>query len=290
MGQYLSFKFQLVPRFVLIGIVFFSSFFCQKLWASQDAVVMVDEAIVYADKQMSAPLGYVRKGRKIKIGSIPRNRSQVYPIIVSGRVAYIRSVDVSTVLDVSGNGNLNAERFKKSTSTILHSNYSFSVFNYLSQINLSKTNDKLKDKDPVNWYGFTFKGGGLVASRLDFDIILNGLTAQAKNETFRAVEIGVGLALRAIDAGRFKFKLTGQALAIPFASYAFKEEFRVNSYGYTFGGGPLMSYRLNRHLGLEVYGGFYYTKLMGFSVPQPYNQISPSFVGTRLGAGFNYEF
>ena len=283
-------KFQIVRSVSSLLTVLTIVFFCHNLWASQDGIVIAEEAVIYADRQMSAPVGYVRKGKKIRIGSIPRNQAQVYPIVVSGKLAYIRVIDVSTSREISGETNLVTERFRKMTKQKLETNYSFSVFNYSSQISLNKENDKLKDKDPVNWYGVGIRGGARIFPNFDFDLLFNTMLADAKQESFRMVEFGVGVTAKVIETGRFKFKVGVQALAVPFASYAFRQDFRVNGYGFSTGGGANVSYRLTKHFGMEGYGGFYYTKISRFAPPQPYNQISPSFIGSRLGVGMNYEF
>jgi hypothetical protein len=41
---------------------------------------------------------------------------------------------------------------------------------------------------------------------------------------------------------------------------------------------------------MEAFGGLYYTKLMNFDSPAPYADISPSFIGNRLGIGLNYTY
>lgn len=283
-------KFHIVPSLTPIVLVLTAILICQDLWASQAAIVTAEEAVIYADKQMSAPVGYVRKGKKIRVGSVSRNRAQVYPIVVSGKLAYIRVIDVSTAREISGETNLVTERFRNMTKEKLETNYSFSVFNYATQISLNKENDKLKDKDPVNWYGVGVRGGAVISPYWDLDLLANVMMADAKQESFRMVEFGAGVSAKVIETGRFKFKVGLQGLAVPFASYAFKQDFRVNGYGFSTGGGANMSYRFSKHLGMEGYGGFYYTKISSFSPPQPYNEISPSFMGTRLGVGVNYEF
>lgn len=290
MGNRSTHKFQLVHSLTLFFGVFLSLCHVQDLWAVQDAMVVVDSAVVYADEQMSSPVGYVRKGRKIKVGDVARNRAQVYPIIVSGKVAYIRVLDVTTEKENVAATNLVAERFQKLTEKKIESNYSASYFNFSSQVTLQNQNDQLQDKDPVNWQGVSVRGGAEVAGPWDLDIILNYLSSEVTNETFRMVEFGFGIANRILDLNRFQIRVLGQLMAVPFASYAIKDEFRVNSYGYSAGAGISASYRFGKSWGVEAYGGLYYTRLMTFDVPQPYDQVAPAFAGTRLGLGLNYQF
>lgn len=63
--------------------------------AVQTAIVGVDKAVVYADQEMTSAIGFVRGGRQLKVGSKPRRGGAILPIIVAGKVAYIRTQDVS---------------------------------------------------------------------------------------------------------------------------------------------------------------------------------------------------
>jgi hypothetical protein len=116
------------------------------------------------------------------------------------------------------------------------------------------------------------------------------MNAKAENEVFRVVEFGLGGSIHMYDKSRLKIKGFVQFLAIPFASYALADEFRVNGYGFSTGAGMNLAYRLGKNFGLETYGGFYYTSLAGFKSSVPYDAIAPSFIGTRLGLGINYQF
>jgi hypothetical protein len=164
------------------------------------------------------------------------------------------------------------------------------LFNYATQINLSLENGKLKDKDPMNWTGVALRGGARVSSKWDLDVLINYMKTNAKNEAFSAFELGLGAATRIFETSRFKFRFLGQFLFVPFSTYALGEEFRVNGYGFSTGGSASLTYKLGGSWGLEGYGGFYYTKLSGFKAPKPYSNVEPSFIGSRIGLGLNYQF
>ena len=290
MGHRLPFKFQELRIFCSLSLILLTLFYCPFLWAAQEAIVMVDKAVIFADEKMSAPVGFVRRGKKIRVGDIARFKAQVYPIIVSGRVAYIRVNDVSTEKESVDSAVLVAERFQQTTKEEQASNYSVSFFNYSSQVSLGKQNDRLKNNDPVDWYGVSIRGGAKISPKWDLDIIMNIMSAKAEREVFRSVEIGVGGALRIFEKSRFKLRAFAQLLAVPFSTYAVGDDFRVNGYGFSTGGGISATYLLGKNFGIEGYGGFYYTKLSGFKSPAPYSEIAPSFIGTRIGAGVNYQF
>lgn len=290
MHRYIPFKLRPVRNSIFISVVLFSTILSQHLWAAQNAVVTTVKAIIYADEQMSAAVGFVSKGKKVKVGNKARNRAQVYPIIVSGKIAYIRVIDVSTERESEDSRVLVAERFLKSTQVEQKYIYSATLFNFSSQINLDKENDALKDKDSVNWYGVGIRGGSQISPRWDFDVLFNYMTAKVEQEVFRAVEIGIGGSFRIFEKGQFKLRSFVQLLGVPYSSYALGDEFRVNGYGFSTGAGLNSSYRMGQHWGAELFAGFYYTKLTGLKSSAPYNPIAPSFIGSRLGLGVNYQF
>lgn len=72
--------------------------------AIQTAIVGVDKAIVYSDVEMTSPIGYVRGGRQLRVGSQARRGGAILPIVVAGRIAYIRTQDVAISNDPSALG------------------------------------------------------------------------------------------------------------------------------------------------------------------------------------------
>lgn len=266
-------------------LFFFALFFSQISWASQEAIVISEKALIYSDEQMSSPVGYVRRGKKVKIGEIPRNRAQVYPIVVSGKVAFIRAIDVSTEKEAMNSERLVAERFMKATQEGHRTRYSAYFFTYNSQISMSQQNDSLMNKDPVNWTGAGLKGEMKISPRWDFQIIANYMTAKKSKEEFKVFELGGGAAFQFLEIKRFLARIEMQVLGVPFATYSLDPLFRVRGSGFTTGGGLNLSYLLGENWGLDAGAGFYYTKLIGFDSPSPYRGISPTFIGTRLNLG-----
>ena len=289
MEKFIAHKFQLFRYLTVISAVVVSITFCQDLWAAQEAIVTSEKAVIYADEQLTSPVGFVRRGKVVTIGDVARNKKRVYPIIVSGKIAYIRVADVNSENEGEASHVIVAERFQKATQPQEKNNYSVSLFNYATQITVSKENDQLKNKATVNWYGFGIRGGAIMTKKWDMEVLMNIMSANAEDEVFRVLEIGLGGAARIIDTSRFKFKAFVQLIGIPFATYALADEFRVNGYGFSSGGGGSMTMRMGNNFGLEVYGGLYYTKISGFSSSKPYNPTAPSFVGSRVGVGLNYQ-
>ena len=64
-------------------------------WAGQVAFVKSKIAYIYSDQELKSPIGYVRQGKKLTVGEVSRKRGTLLPIVVSGRIAYIKREDLS---------------------------------------------------------------------------------------------------------------------------------------------------------------------------------------------------
>lgn len=280
-------------------LLFSAIFLCPLVWAAQTGIVIVERAIIYADKTMTSPVGYVTKGKKVSMGEVPRNKAQLYPIIVSGKVAYIRVIDVSTEIDSLDSNRLVAERFVQVTKKKVEGHYSLSVFTSPTQISLNTSPDELGNKDAFLWNGIQIKGTTHTSPSWDLGIIIGYAEGKENIEAFRMVELGPEFAYRIYSGDIFIFRWQNQILGVPFATYSLGEKARVNGYGFSAGTGLNAIWNLGERLGLEAFGGFYYTKLFGFDLPDPAQAgtanprtltLNPSFVGSRLGVGMNYQF
>jgi hypothetical protein len=282
-----------------VYLLFFFLFFCPILWASQDAIVIAEKAIVYADKTMTSPVGYVTRGKKVTVGEVPRNKAQIYPIIVSGKIAYIRTIDVSTEIDSLDTNRLVAERFIQASKKKVEAQYSLSAYTWPTQVSLNINADKLQDKDPFLFNGVQLKGLTRSNSNWDLGIVIGYAEGKENIEVFRLVEIGPEFSYRIYSGDRFIFRWQNQLLGVPFSSYSLGTKARVNGYGFSAGTGLNANWIFGERFGVEAFGGFYYTKLFGFDLPDPVQAnttnpptitLNPSFVGTRLGIGMTYQY
>lgn len=279
-------RIQRVPRIFAFYLLFLLYFLCPDLWASQEAMVLSDRAVIYSDKEMTSPIGYVSRGKKLVVGEIPRNKAQVYPIVVSGKVAYIRVNDVTTERESMDSTRLTAERFQKNTVPKFEGKFALSYFAFNSSISL---HEDVEDEN-FFWHGASLKGEVFLKNRFDFQVVANWMQTQEKAVKFRAFEIGPGMAYRLISARRFLLRVEAQLLAIPYSSYAQGSDFRVNSYGYTAGGGLTSTILFDENWGMDLSAGLYRTGMFSFKAPDPYGEIDPVFTGLRMGIGVNYSY
>jgi hypothetical protein len=289
----------LLSVIVQTHLIFVFLFFCPLLWAAQDAIVIADKAVIYADKKMTSPIGFVTKGKRVTVGEVPRNRAQLYPIVVSGRLAYIRVIDVSTEMMGLDTNTLVAERFLKATTKRIENHYAFSFFSYPTQINMNHTFGGLSSNDAFTWTGIQLKGSIRTSPGWDMGVVVDYAEGKEGIETFRMFEVGGDISYRIYTGKNFIFRWQNQALAVPFSSYALGTATRVNGYGFTLGSGLNANWIFNDNFGLEIFGGLYTTRLFGFDLPDPRNTsakkyppvtLNPSFTGSRVGVGMTYQY
>lgn len=76
-------------------VLFSALIFSQTGWSGQTAYVKSRIAYIYSDQDLQSPIGFIRQGKKLTVGEISRKRGSLLPIVVSGRIAYIKRADLS---------------------------------------------------------------------------------------------------------------------------------------------------------------------------------------------------
>jgi hypothetical protein len=184
-----------------------------------------------------------------------------------------------------------AERFHKAANvTKFQSRASVTYQRFYSQVSSMNKNASLSDGDNLEWEGVRLKGEFSSDPAWDLELIFEYLYADIGNEGFRVVEVGASYGYRLVDSGRFLLKAYGEFLGVPFATYSVGDDFRKRGYGFSLGTGLNASWKFGENWGVEAMGGVHHLKLLEFEVPEPYQNISPSFTGLRLSLGANYKF
>ena len=76
-------------------LTFFTLVFCNLAQARQRARVATVRAVVYADKELQAPIGYIPNGKMIMVGTKRRKRGTIVPIVVAHRIAWVQVKDLA---------------------------------------------------------------------------------------------------------------------------------------------------------------------------------------------------
>tara|TARA_R110000868_G_scaffold38661_6_gene135131 strand:- start:10208 stop:11122 length:915 start_codon:yes stop_codon:yes gene_type:complete len=81
-------------RIMKILVLIFTLFSASNIWSAEIAYIVSEKAVIYSDMDLSIAIGYVRKGKKIKVGSVTRKHGTVLSTVASGRIVYIKNADV----------------------------------------------------------------------------------------------------------------------------------------------------------------------------------------------------
>jgi hypothetical protein len=106
--------------------------------AAQDALVMKERAIVYADIHRKHPIGYVRQWQRVRVGTVARAGGTVMPIIISkNKVAYISVDDFSIGRDTYSISNINKQLDQISNDRPLKNNMQVSFDNFFAESDIN---------------------------------------------------------------------------------------------------------------------------------------------------------
>jgi hypothetical protein len=76
-------------------LFFLTIFYMSAIFSAQVAVVSKSKAVIYSDIDLKSPIGFVRKGKRLAVGEIKRRRGEILPVVVNGRVAWIKVQDIN---------------------------------------------------------------------------------------------------------------------------------------------------------------------------------------------------
>lgn len=261
------------------------------LWAARDAVVISEKAVIWADPKRSAPLGYARRGKVLRVGDTEREKGQMVTVVVSGKIAYIALEDVQLgqARPNEKSDEVQTTRFQEATRDRLGGYLMFSG----TLLQASESKDSKAERDGDTW---SFQGGQIKGAahkddaRLGLSIMGEYLYAGKGKESFRLFELGFGPAFSLINFQNVKLKIEAMLLLVPWAQYDAEPLFTLNGYG---AGGlaqaslllfPSASWGVEGALGLQA------IKVFKFKRPEPFEEFSPLFVGAKISAGLVRRF
>jgi hypothetical protein len=271
-------------RFIML-IIFFTT---NVAFAARNATVVSEKAVIWADAQRTTPLGYAVRGKIIRVGEIQREKNQVLPVIVSGKIGYISVEDIifssedrKRAIEQAAESRFEKIIDKKNTQS---KRASISGFNTMAEANETyyfDREDTLKD-----FVGIQLRAD-LSRSNENF---MFGLMLELKQSTLndanlRVFSLGFGGSWSMINARYFKFKLESFLMAVPYAGLQEGKLFTVNGYGAGALGQATVDLMFTQSWGITGSAGFEATKLFGFNIPAPFNGYAPWFIGPRASAG-----
>lgn len=270
--------------------------------AADWATVTADKALVYADSQMSSPIGYFSKGRKIRVGEKKRNKGQVLPTVYKGRVVYIRSADLRTGEDLvmvrtASERIVDREQERKRESRVGFMGSAF--FASASNFQSVEENQNFDEGSEgvflggLGIYGQTRKHGEKSSLKMKFEYF----SGTAKDDTGLSMLLLTGEYARdLIYFKRFSLEFFAGVSLAPWVQYEADSLFKVNGYGAGFGAGAQAIWRVNPSWAVHVEGKYSYLRLFGFNLPDSTDtysikgDFSPTLSGPSVSGILSYNF
>ena len=260
------------------------------VFAAQWGIISKEKAPVYSDIEMMSVIGHLPKGKKIRVGDVPKNKGRLLPIIVNKKVAYVevRFIEFGNDPSLLGTAsNRIKEKFTQKTIVRHIGFYTGSFYGVLS-------NQGEKESDDILFVEYGLRG-----------YYMNTLTG-------RNIRVSFGEGRSTGDTVRFKylplaasFKLFGLQsygkslifyLGPVFAPYAELEAvdlFKITGQGYGGEFGAELRYELGKNINLHVDANYQSIKFQGLDLSDngSYDSNYDTFVnGLKVLGTISYSY
>lgn len=243
-------------------------------FAADWAVVQSAKALVFADPEMSSPVGYFKKGQKLRVGEVARNEGRVLPTVFKKRIVYVRVADLETSEDLSlvrsATQRIFEKKEKPGRQTRLGVFYGVSA---ASASGLQTVEGEQNFNDSSESFGMSSVGffGQTRENQQDEQWLrfkVEYASGSKRGTSLSSLLLSGGLSKELASAGSFVFSLYGDASLIPWSQYEVGTLFKINGYGAGAGAGGQVSWQAESSWFLQFEGGYQFVKLAGFNPPQ----------------------
>ena len=259
------------------------------VFAAQWATVTAERAVIYADKEMSSSIGFIKKGKKLRVGEKTRRGGRLLPLIVRKKIVYIKVDDISTSSKET-ELELASQRMKdvQTKSDEKRVSLFYSGYAALMSIDAGDTFEN-QSYDGVLFYynGFGVRGYiSSAGSKKTWRVSLETSSTTSELNTFTFVTLTPELSYDLIKYDNYVFRGYAGVPLIPFAQNSYNSLFTVNGFGAGISVGAEMEFKLRKSIGLHVDAGYKFKKLF-FNVPESPTTEAKSFNPVFNGAAFS---
>jgi len=263
-----------------------------QVYAAKWATIVSDRAIVYSDLQMSSEIGFIAKGKKVRIGEVLRNKGRLVPVIVNGKVAYIK------VADIQSNANLVAlqtatERIKsKMDEKVDEKRIAILGQSLISNIDFGKDFGSIRSEN------YTFYGGGVrgyyknIQTGVGYRSTINYFTTSKDDLTYTYLGFEVDGLFSFNKNKYFDLSFFSGLILVPYSQIKYSSYFTINGYGLGGQVGADMRISIGSKLSLHLDSSYQMIKLFGYSLPENPDfpdDVSPLMNAVKFGLALSYE-
>ncbi len=270
---------------LLLSLLSFNGF-CAS-WAT----VKVEKAVVFADKDMTSGVGFLKKNKKVRIGDKPRNRGQVYPFIYQKKILYIRAIDIQTSDELLALSSAMERIAKKTKSGNPYQKIGLSsgigMFNLLSDVSYDGINSKSLSVTELSLVGRHIRPIYEDAFKINF----SGTFGSIGVEEFNFIKLELYYQRLLYKVSKFNLYYALGAIVTPLFSYKYGSDFTQNGSGYGIAADVELNYNFTDKFSASLNGNYRYEKL---SVDLPeflvIDSYRPTLSGVKINLGLHYSY
>jgi hypothetical protein len=280
----------------LLKFYFISLFIVSSSFAAQWATVTAKKAIVYADKDMTSPIGFFRKDKKIRVGEKTRRGGRLLPTVFRKKIVYIKVDDLSIGTKLKSLESA-TQRIKDVQVKENEKRISLYYNGYASFVSLDKENPFSKEnyEDTL----FYFNGFGLRGyisqynSKKTWRVSLESSSTTTDLNDFSIISLVPEISYDLLKFDNYVFRVFGGVIVSPFVQYSYDDLFTVNGYGGGLSLGAEMELKFKQSFGLHVDAGYrvhkYFLELPDGPTSSK-EEFNPLFNGVSFSASISYAY
>lgn len=270
--------------------MFVSLILSVSLLAAENALIIEDRAIIYADPEMKHPIGYLPKWKQVRVGSVSRNGGRVLPIALSkNKIGYISVFHISMGRDVVS---VKSSYLKFASTNLDKTKRNNINLHYSLFYGAAAISDDSFGTDTVSLYfnSFGYTQNIYFNSHWVWNWSLDYESASASDGTSITSFFGrVGLKYKLKAIKKFRMSLSG---AVGFAPYTAMETdvFVATGYNLSMVAGVEGKIGLSNRIDMTGFMGMELQKIFGLDLPIGLGEFNPYVVGLKFHMGFSFYY
>lgn len=261
--------------------------------AAQWATVVVDEATIFSDVQMTSVIGFIRKGKRVRVGEVAKNRGRLLAIIVNKKIAYIQLDDISTIQNSDQIFNATERIKKKMNEKVDEKKIAIYAGSMLANVDFAST-EKNEENYNLLFYNLGVRGyyrklGEPTGIRAGFEYMYG----PKDEETLSWVSFNVDYTWPAVASSGYDLLFFVGGMLVPYAEYEVDSLFAITGNGLGGQVGVDMKFDLPGRWSLNLDGAYFLLKLFEIDLPDNafYGRtLNPLINGLKTTAAFTYDF
>jgi hypothetical protein len=264
----------------------------QNVYAASWGTVIVQRAIIYSDIQMTSVIGYVKQGRKVRVGDIPKNKGRLLPIIVNKKVAYIQRKDLNTGIEVESLKTV-SERIKDRINQKKGiSRFGIKGTSFYGALIQNDFEDSFGNE--LLFFGYGLTGYYThISSETGFRVSVEKLVATKDDATFTIYSVPISYNIYGFQTSKYDFNFYLGGIFMPYTEFKLGGDFKVSGQGVGAEIGAEMRFSFSTNYSLHIAGDYQVARFISMELPENNvypKEFDPYIHGVKLSASITYEF